>query len=99
MINHLHKRTFPSAFPNPSCPPPLHHPQAATHIHNNVDDFGFRCLATTAWAFATAKRLAKPHPVPRFTGNGGCHWNQPGWLCHDGFVGLNVGSYLAMGQY
>eukprot|EP00438_Fugacium_kawagutii_P012219 Skav204840 [mRNA] locus=scaffold751:15373:22570:+ [translate_table: standard] len=29
---------------------------AATHIHNNVDDFGFRCLATTAWAFATAKQ-------------------------------------------
>lgn len=29
---------------------------AATHIHNNVNDFGFRCLATTAWAFATAKQ-------------------------------------------
>ena len=29
--------------------------EAATHIHNNVNDFGFRCLATTAWAFATAK--------------------------------------------
>ncbi|CAK9010283.1 dITP/XTP pyrophosphatase (Non-canonical purine NTP pyrophosphatase) (Non-standard purine NTP pyrophosphatase) (Nucleoside-triphosphate diphosphatase) (Nucleoside-triphosphate pyrophosphatase) (NTPase) [Durusdinium trenchii] len=29
---------------------------AATHIHNHVNDFGFRCLATTAWAFATAKQ-------------------------------------------
>ena len=33
----------------------LFDPEAATHIHNNVNDFGFRCLATTAWAFATAK--------------------------------------------
>ncbi|CAJ1450824.1 unnamed protein product, partial [Effrenium voratum] len=29
---------------------------AATHIHNNVNEFGFRCLATTAWAFATARQ-------------------------------------------
>mmetsp|Transcript_70411 Transcript_70411/g.168126 ORF Transcript_70411/g.168126 Transcript_70411/m.168126 type:complete len:899 (+) Transcript_70411:98-2794(+) len=29
---------------------------AATHIHNNVKEFGFRCLATTAWAFATSRQ-------------------------------------------
>mmetsp|Transcript_45903 Transcript_45903/g.107237 ORF Transcript_45903/g.107237 Transcript_45903/m.107237 type:complete len:875 (+) Transcript_45903:89-2713(+) len=29
---------------------------AATHINNNVNEFGFRCLATTAWAFATARQ-------------------------------------------
>eukprot|EP00931_Biecheleriopsis_adriatica_P036181 TRINITY_DN20849_c0_g1_i2.p1 TRINITY_DN20849_c0_g1~~TRINITY_DN20849_c0_g1_i2.p1 ORF type:complete len:812 (-),score=177.65 TRINITY_DN20849_c0_g1_i2:55-2181(-) len=29
---------------------------AANQIHNNVHSFGFRCLATTAWAFATSKQ-------------------------------------------
>merc|ERR1719359_475531 len=29
---------------------------AATHIMKNIPEFGFRCLATTAWAFATARQ-------------------------------------------
>merc|ERR1719446_886251 len=29
---------------------------SASHIMQNIDDFGFRCLATTAWAFATARQ-------------------------------------------
>mmetsp|Transcript_109755 Transcript_109755/g.321301 ORF Transcript_109755/g.321301 Transcript_109755/m.321301 type:complete len:958 (-) Transcript_109755:96-2969(-) len=29
---------------------------AATHIMKQVQHFGFRCLATTAWAFATARQ-------------------------------------------
>ncbi|CAK0886031.1 unnamed protein product [Prorocentrum cordatum] len=29
---------------------------AANHITKHVQDFGFRCLATTAWAFATARQ-------------------------------------------
>eukprot|EP00929_Paragymnodinium_shiwhaense_P120497 TRINITY_DN9245_c0_g1_i1.p1 TRINITY_DN9245_c0_g1~~TRINITY_DN9245_c0_g1_i1.p1 ORF type:complete len:990 (-),score=198.10 TRINITY_DN9245_c0_g1_i1:228-3197(-) len=29
---------------------------AASHIMKNVEMFGFRCLATTVWAFATAKQ-------------------------------------------
>jgi hypothetical protein len=29
---------------------------AATHIMRHVHDFAFRCLATTAWAFATVKQ-------------------------------------------
>jgi len=37
------------------CAKPVYH-AAATHIMKNVQHFGFRCLATTAWAFATAKQ-------------------------------------------
>jgi hypothetical protein len=29
---------------------------AAAHIMKNIAEFGFRCLATTAWAFATARQ-------------------------------------------
>ncbi|CAK0830379.1 unnamed protein product, partial [Prorocentrum cordatum] len=29
---------------------------AANHITHNLDQFGFRCLATTAWSFATARQ-------------------------------------------
>lgn len=37
------------------CAKPLFH-TAATHIMKHVEHFGFRCLATTAWAFATARQ-------------------------------------------